>query len=641
MAVKYILQFADYADQTCIATISHQSYTGQPIPIRGVGKQAVILERDCGDDPYEPIVNTKATLNVYQEEHAPIDVFELQTAKDREFSVTFTIAGQVKFKGWLNPDGLQQPYAGAPFALQLTATDGLMLLQDIPYIHNNLPGGQCIINYIRQILLAPSNLGSDLPVQWYNKVVNMEYPGEDVMSGSVRWSTRGEGYNDYNGTLKDCMYILEGMLRSMQMRIVQVDGLWTIYRINDMIDDAGGYVGFKNLTGLDTFEIMNSDYFVPLQSISDDRDNFKVTQNDGTFMNKPAFKRVVTKYEQSQRDNILPNGNMDLWFQGSPLYWELLSDGTATYEQFNSLSAQTGNSIKISNFGSANATLQLSLGALPIDTDILYSYINFGFTFSILAGAVVNADQIIQWGDNGKLVLNIYYIAGDGVFYYLNQFGFWQANAVDIKPEIPNLKMGDVAQVDFNAHQDIKIPLPVTEIGRTTYPEINVRFFIQNNVVIAFDDIYVNTDSNSDVYEAVYEDGTTNTAKEDYTLTISSSHNGFYTSNYMTSYAASGREKFYDDGISQGTLTELHSRAVLRNRYKPSLVFEGSMYGSEYSYNQMYAIRGLDDKRFLPLASSWNTETNTVRLTCIESRNDVIPISVSHYGSNDKTKLSN
>jgi len=131
-------------------------------------------------------------------------------------------------------------------------------------------------------------------------------------------------------------------------------------------------------------------------------------------------------------------------------------------------------------------------------------------------------------------------------------------------------------------------------------------FNVEPEQEIVFDDIYINVDSNSDVYKASYGSG--NKGKEEYTLNISTSHNGFYVSNFMTGFANSGVEKFLTDQRFTGTLTALNSHAILRNRYKPSTLFDGSLYGSGWAYGEIYQIETLTDKNFLPLQASWNTE---------------------------------
>src|SRR5690606_23789712 len=131
---------------------------------------------DCSDDPYDPVIVTKAQVNFIQEEHTPIDIQELQEAEDREFILTFYVEGVVKFKGFIVPDGIQRSFQSPPFDFTVTATDGLKLLSGIPYQHNNLPGGRNPMNYFRQILFH--NLGLALPIRWVNTLTNDNWPLE-------------------------------------------------------------------------------------------------------------------------------------------------------------------------------------------------------------------------------------------------------------------------------------------------------------------------------------------------------------------------------------------------------------------------------------------------------------------------------
>jgi len=632
MGVKYRVSYRNYFDRLCTVDILHDDYAGDIIPIRGTGDAACIIQRECSDDPYEPIINTKATISVEQEESYPLDILELQEASSMEFKVEFYIEGQLKFKGYLIPDGIQQSFTAAPFSLTLNATDGLMLLEGIPYTHNNLPGGRIPLNFFKQILFSESNLGIELPIYWVNDMTNDAYPGEDVYIGSVQWSPRGEGFTDYNGNYKSCMYILEGFLRSMQSRIVQSEGEWHLWRINDVA------TGILNV---------NWDSDIPYPPVNvlktiggDDSYDYRFIEENAILMVNPGVKTVITTYEQDQRDNILPNGNMDIvdGVFNSPIYWNAAG---AAVESVGSLSDAAGSAVKISNpIPTTGKVFQLIAGYLPIDTDVLYSYINFGFKFSIINGAVTDSDGFIVW-DSTPFEVTVRYDAG-GVEYYLNEFGFWTTTSTSITITIAALKLGDVAQVDFNSKQDIIMPLPTDiPIERQNEPKIYVGFQIPAGRVVVYDDIYINVGSNNDVYESEYTDSK-NTGKDEINLKISSSHNGFYVSNFMTEFSNSGLEKFFSDPkISGVTLTEMTSHAILRNKYKSSLVMDLSMYAENYKYTEIYTIQTLGDKKFLPLKSSWNTETNTINLTLVEIRNDGTAITTKHYGKNDQTKLSN
>jgi len=107
----------------------------------------------------------------------------------------------------------------------------------------------------------------------------------------------------------------------------------------------------------------------------------------------------------------------------------------------------------------------------------------------------------------------------------------------------------------------------------------------------------------------------------------------------MSGFGEAGVEKFFSDGkLSQATLTEMTAHAIIRNRYKPSVMFESSLYSRNYRFGEIYNVVLLNGKKLLPLKSSWNTETNTVKITAVEVRDDGTGIFVKHYASNDNTK---
>lgn len=645
MAIKYRCDFKDIKENQCRIDISKESYSGDIIAIRGVKEKTCILSRDCDDDPYTVIVNTKASLTFYQQPDLSIDISELQQAQDREFRIVLYVNSEIKFSGFLIPDGIQQTFQSAPFELNINATDGLMLLSGIKYQPGSISGSRNIISYLRDIFFSSNHLNLMLPIKWVNTLTNDEYPLEaDIFSGSLLWSARGEGFTDYNGTYKDCMYILDGMLRSMQSRIVQSGGKWVIWRINDVT--SGSFIHRETPATTGPLVITTSEVINEIKTIGKGNSfDYNFIQEDAILTINKALKTVATTYSQDQRDNILPNGNLDIVIPtvGLPLYWGLggvTTDAILTTVS-GGLGGGTGNYVDISNGASGGeARFEYDGLYLPIDSDVLYNYINFGFKFSIINGYVVDSNGFIVW-DSTPFKIRVWYFAG-AITYYLNENGFWTTTATDIQISIPNLKPSDVAQVDFNAKQNIILPLPSTSpIGRTTDPSLYISFLVPPGRRVFYDDIYVNTDSNSDVYEAVYDSGI-NTGKEDYTLNISTSHNGFYVSNFMSSFSRSGVEKFFSDSkLSAATLTEMTSHAILRNRYKSSTVFEGSIYDGEYNYDEIYNIETLTGKNFLPLRSSWNTETCITSLSMVEIRDDGTEISISHYGSNNKTQLSN
>lgn len=638
MGVKYRIDYKNYFDEGCRVDISTANYFGEPILLRAVDQQACVISYDLPDDPYEPICNSKATIVI--DNHGGVDASELREAADRDFTVEFYINTILKFRGFVIPDGIQNAFQSLPYDLTITATDGLMLLDTIDYSDTNVDanGGRCILNYLRSVLFGPKNLNNTLPIRWVNTLKNLAYPLEnDVFSGSVEWSSTGEGYADYNGNNKSCMYVLEGLLRSMQSRISQSDGYWKVDRINDI--GSGEYFYRETPGTMDGFTVSDPVLTNVNRTITgDDQGAYRFIEEDAILRTAKGLKSVTTTYNQNQRDNILPNGNMDMSSLGQPIYWQITPNGGI--EMVEGFDGKADGAAELTVFsGSVDSRFKLVNNILPIDSDILYSSINFGFKFSMVAGYPVDGDGLIIWGAN---TLRFRLIYNNGVQnFYLNEFGYWTDQDISVNVTIANLKLGDVASVDFNARQDIILPLPAfIPIERAANPSLSVEFFVAPGQTIIYDDIYLNTDNNSDVAKGTFTNSKF-TGNEDYSLNISSSHNGFYVSNFMSNFSESGLEKFFTDGKFTGTLTAMNSHAILRNRYRSSLIFEGSIYGKGWSFGEIYEIQTLTDKKFLPLACNWNTETCTIKINAIEVRDDNLGagINIEYYGKNDNDKL--
>ena len=639
MAVKYSVQYRDSFNQVCRVDIAKESYSGDATILRGVAKNACVITRDCSDDPYDTVINTKASINFYQTDTSAVDVEELQLATDREFAVQFYIGADLKFSGFMIADGIIKNFKGTPYEVNITAVDGLNLLEGIPYNHDNLTGGRCVINYLRRILFSTANLGNPLPIEWVNTLTNSAYPLEtDIFSGSVAWAPFGDGFYEIKEgqtIYKSCRYIVEYLLKAMQCRIVQDNGIWKVQRINDIV--SGAYTVNTTPASLTGFAITSSSKNVNKTILGKaDSGDYSFIEENATLAVLPALKQVTTTYTQDQRKNIIPNGDMDIVSLSRPFYWVTSSASTSVVSD-NSLYDRFGSSAKVYNFGATESKFLLAeTGKIPIDTKVLYKTFNFGFKFLLETGTV-DGSGLIVWAST-LVKFKITY--NDGTYdYYLNEFGFWeiQDGRPPRRPDyitvtVDQLKLNEVAQIDFNKFQNIKLPTPLSYAGLSNNPSLKLEFYIQPSQIILLEDVYFNVVDLQESFEAI-NTASKNTAKEEYDLKISSSHNGFYVSNFMSGFWNSGAEKFYNDAkTTSATLTSMNSQAIMRYRYLPSQIFEGSIYAANYSYGEIYTIKTLTGKKFLPLKSTWNTETNTVSLTCVEARDGVVTLDIKQNG---------
>ena len=649
MIIKYTIPYRDYADISWRVDIALQSWTEDAFTLTGVGDSACSIEWSPTetDDPFCPTIQSTATISFYDENHV-VDVKEMQNAQDKDFKVYVYRNNELYWIGYLIPDGIQNPLKAVP-QLSISCTDGLSLLDEMTYDHDNLPGttsdgARIPINYIRQILFSDKNLGLILPIDWTNTLQCTAF-NDDMFIGNVTWSARGEGYTSYqlNGETKTCGYILWGILKSAQCRISQVAGRWVIRRIPDIVTGA-----FTN-THIDA----NLGIMVPVVTSMNvnkviGSGGYQFKNEDQVTTVRKGVKLCRVTYEANVRENILPNGNLDIESLGVPIYWGVTGD--TVFVSISGIDGRDGGAVELTNIagGAAYDLFGLSTGGispvftagLPIDTYTLVKRLNFGFIFSPILGFPVDPSTgIINFSTNPFEIQIVLYM-GPGLTYYLDEFAIWRTTPVFIAISVDGLKLNDVAQVDFNRNNAIIIPIPSSPLEAGDKCELSVFFKVKDGQKYDLDYIHFTIDENNDVYEASYDSD--NTAIDERTLEISSSFGGYMLSNFMTSWNNSDEECFFRDGtFYTGTLTGLTAQAIMRFLYKSSVIYNGSMYvaGNKWTFDEIYTIDTLEGK-FLPLNATYNTETCEVQLVAIECRNDDISLVEKHYGSNDQ-QLSN
>ncbi len=228
MAVKYTIPYRSIDDTPWRVDISTAAYAGDPIPVRGFADNACMIEYDGGvDDPFDnPVVASKANMQLINQ--GELDMDELQNAGDRDFVVEVYRDNVLKWKGYLVTDNIQQPLLSTPYVVQLSAIDGLNMLEGITYTHNNLItesigiANRAPLNFLRQCLFAPSNLGLMLPIRWHVGLQALTTE-DDAIAGMMAWSPYGDGFvagyyvdelGQRQAIYQNCRYIVEGLVMS-------------------------------------------------------------------------------------------------------------------------------------------------------------------------------------------------------------------------------------------------------------------------------------------------------------------------------------------------------------------------------------------------------------------------------------------
>ena len=649
MGVKYTLPYVAHDGINWRVDISIANYNADPIVVKGQSEQAAVCawESENGDDPFS--VTLASTLDVNFINEGQVDMQELRGAQDMEFTATWYKAGNVFWTGYLKNEGIRQTFQSFPYPTTISFMCGLSMLDDIPYTHAALPGltsavSNCPMNYIRQILFAASNLGLALPIRWSNGLQCTAFT-DDIFAGSVQWSPFGEGYLNYSPA-KTCGYILKGILRSQQCQIKQSGGKWIIRRINDLVTNNIAYKEIPATLGRINYSSSTENLLANIGRIG-----YRMTREDHSLITKPGIKSFTATYKANTKDNKLPNGNQDIVVAGKPLYWGTYDGSEMEITSVDPLDGRAGNATQLFNndffidapdkyFTLIYPGGTLKSNGLPIDAYTLVTTINFGFIFvpKLEFPDSPSNPGIIDW--SGKplqimLVLNMGLIR-----YYLNEFGFWVTEETFISIEIDGLALDDVAKVDFDKFQGIKIPQPPTQPGAGDTCDLQIIFKVKPRQKYIVDSIYINIEEADDVYE-VTATGSKNTLTDETSLDISSSFGGYMVSNFMSAYYNSDIECEYLDGLFYtGTLTGVMAHAAMRLRYRSSDIFGGTINtkNTDWTVDQVYTIDSLPGKKFISLNVRFNSEKcEAEMLSVFEIRNDNVALTEKFYSSNDSS----
>jgi len=741
MAIQYTVPIRSYDNNRWRANIYSDSFNGLITTVKGSEGQSMILEYSGDiDDHFGVFIKSTLTLNMLNEGN--IDVNQLQNSADREYRIEIQRNDVLYWVGYVIAEDIEQPLRSDASVFKITAICGLSMLSDMDYNHDNLPGvngtpSRCPMNYIRQILFAQSNLNVPIPIRWTNAIRNAVFEGQDVFIGGVQWSPRGEGFNEIDvdtglAIPTKNIYILEGILKSMQCRIYQSNGRWFIRRVPDYYTGSFRYTQIPaNLGKI----IPASSSEVIVKRIGEGGYPF-INERD-LITNIAGIKSCKVTYNSDVKENILPNGNQDLIVPSAsaPIYWGFFDpDSTSVLSLDGSLDGRSGYATELWNFSGElkHYTLisegaLLYTGGLPVDAKKLVKLMNFSFYFSpkegfpiigningimvfsaivnqgagypdgnhinipVLGGsgsgavidAVVSGNKItsftikeggqnylvgdqftvmfgVGFGFIGQVVsitskpglvnfesnplqLQIVMNIGENQFF-LNEFGIWDTNInTMISPHIDGLAIDDVARVTFDRFQGgVKLLEPdfVPQAGDIC--EIKVIFIVKEDQKFVIDNISITIQDSDDVYISSIVNSK-NTKEESKELNISSSFGGYMVSNFMTNWDRSDTEcEFIDGDKYQGTLTGMTADVVARCKYTSSKIYNGSINvrNQNWSFDEIYIIETLADRRFMPINASYNIEKCEVDLVAIETRNDDISRTERMYGSNTK-QLSN
>jgi hypothetical protein len=291
-------------DYTC--DILQLDYAGEPIEIQAQQNPIQINYQNTSSDKLEPIIGSECTLNLIATEDFELE--DLYTENEREFLVEIFRNGGLIWSGFIIPDGCQESFTFAPYAISVNAVDGLGLLKNLSYVQNDgnfYLGKQSFIEVINACLIR-----LDAPSLVLNTCVNIY---ETSMTQGNSYDPLDMAFVNSERYLKDdqftpmnCEEVLRSILEEWTAVMIQSGGEWYIYRPTELA--LSGDLAFrKYLDGQRVYDqpTFTSDLDSLLGGESEgviDAPYFHINTDQMKMIDRP-YKNASMSYKYGQKQN--------------------------------------------------------------------------------------------------------------------------------------------------------------------------------------------------------------------------------------------------------------------------------------------------------------------------------------------------
>lgn len=279
--------------------IQKLNWTGGTSEIILSADPLTIRRGNTGQDKFEPIVGSSATLSIVSESSR--QYIEFFTNSDKDYRVLVYKGGSIYWVGFIQTDIYVEPYQKAPFVIQVTANDGLANLKDeeidstLDVLNSENNGRSTPLSVILYRCLKDMDIfvlepyQSDGEIYLYH-AINLDAEDHkttlDQLHYLFYWHVNDEGRSKYD--------VLSDLMELFNARIFQANGaLWImpIYAISDTTDvyfiSSSSNDFTNNITPVSTNLIVR---------------DFFYTDSNQTLEILPAIKEASTSYNP----NIIP-----------------------------------------------------------------------------------------------------------------------------------------------------------------------------------------------------------------------------------------------------------------------------------------------------------------------------------------------
>lgn len=321
MAVKYRIQYTsvDGVDYTC--DISNPAYAGSPIILDG--------RVEYGLNPLDSLDNPIRSkyLRITMTATLDRDLEELLTQGERYWRVEFYKGVEKKFFGYLTSDQSPQSFTADSWDLTVDALDPMAFLEDLAYVDNTGTEyngderlGRIIANCLKRGFEDSSeefDILAYIPYDFRTRLTTITYT--EYTSGLFMTSltiSQDDFIDEESGEVKSCKEVLEDVLSSLDLAIIQIDGdKWLIHHY--MYDGSGidsKYIEYYDSDWITTVGTPTNPYStveIKTDDVSNaETDVIHVNENQQYYYNYLLGKQVYD-FKYSYKDSLLGNPELD------------------------------------------------------------------------------------------------------------------------------------------------------------------------------------------------------------------------------------------------------------------------------------------------------------------------------------------
>ena len=134
MAERWRIEFSDLQKVEWRISIEDPDFTGDYTLLKATGNPLNISYDNESDDVFDPMRPSRATFEVYSETNFAL--LDLYSVEDMHYPVTIYCNDTLFWSGYVETQNYEEVYEPVPYAVSITATDGLSTLENILFADN-------------------------------------------------------------------------------------------------------------------------------------------------------------------------------------------------------------------------------------------------------------------------------------------------------------------------------------------------------------------------------------------------------------------------------------------------------------------------------------------------------------------------